>query len=100
MVAQGVLTPSKNQQNCAEALKKPQQNFDTRPVPDDHNLRRVRNLFWSPVGVILGELQQMLYAVALRLIVLCSYVVFSPRNHGKDNLVSPAERQVLKRCFF
>lgn len=50
MVAQGVLTPSKNQQNCTEPLKKPQQNVDTRPVPDDHNLRRVRNVFWSPVG--------------------------------------------------
>lgn len=99
MVAQGVLTPSKNRQNCTEALKKTNKTLIPGPFLMTIILGEL-DIYFGALLVILGELQQMLYAVALRLIVLCSYVVFSPRNHGKDNLVSPAERQVLKRCFF
>lgn len=38
-----------------------------------------------------------LYAAVLR---LTSYSAFSQRNHVKDNLVSPAERQTLIFCLF
>lgn len=50
--------------------------------------------------MILRELNQMFYVVVLCFIVLPLYVVFSLRNHGKDNLLSPAERQTLIFCLF
>lgn len=46
------------------------------------------------------QLKQMFYVVVFCLIVLLLYVVFSLRNHGKDNLLSPAERQTLNFCLF
>ncbi len=51
-------------------------------------------------AMILRELKQMFYVVVLNLIVHLLYVVFSLRNHGKDNLLSPAERQTLNFCLF
>lgn len=50
--------------------------------------------------MILRELKQMFYVVVLCLIIILLYVVFSLRNHGKDNLLSPAERQTLNFCLF
>lgn len=50
--------------------------------------------------MILRERNQMFYVVVLCFIVLFLYVVFSLRNNGEDNLLSPAERQTLNFCLF